>query len=211
VRRASNEIGGLVRIGLPLTAALADGLPGILVNEFTVNGRIDIGVLPGNPSATGISAQAIVAERLAVVTSPESILGRSEDPLRLAELKGQPLVLPNIGNRVRDAVDAGFASIGIIPTVVAEMNSIRSLCATAAAGVGSAIVPYVGARHAGHRLTVRLLMEPELERPLYIAISTAAPLSAAGHAIYSLIIDVAEGLVETGKWPGARWTFRSEP
>jgi LysR family transcriptional regulator, nitrogen assimilation regulatory protein len=231
VTHASNEIGGLVRVGLPLTAAsvlsaalvraaferfpnvkldLADGLPGILLNEFTVNGRIDIGVLPGNVSATGISAQSIVAERLALVTSPESALGQTESPLRLVELVGQPLVLPHAGNRVRDAVDTGFASIGIIPTVVAEMNSISSLCATAAAGVGSAIVPYAGARQAGQRLMVRLLIEPELERPLYIAVSTAAPLSVAAHAIYSLIIHVSEGLVEAGKWPGARWIYRSE-
>ena len=78
---AAHEVAGLVRIGLPLTAAavlsvpllraaherfpnvtldLADGLPGNLLNEFTMNGRVDIGLLPGNVSTSGILVQPLL-------------------------------------------------------------------------------------------------------------------------------------------------------
>jgi LysR family nitrogen assimilation transcriptional regulator len=225
VGRASHEVSGLVRIGLPLTAAamlsvpllraayhrfpnitldLADGLPGNLLNEFAVNGRVDIGLLPGNVAATGINVQPLLTERLALVASAETAIGATDGPIRLGELEGQPLILPNSGNRVRQAVDAGFAAIGLMPTVVAEMNSIYSLCAAAAANVGSAIVPYAGARNSGQRLTVRLLIEPEIERPLYLATSNAAPMSAATQVIHALIIEITADLIATGKWPGAR-------
>jgi LysR family nitrogen assimilation transcriptional regulator len=225
VNRASHEVSGLVRIGLPLTAAavlsvpllraaherfahinldLADGLSGVLLNEFAVNGRIDVGLLPGNVSATGINVTPLLTERLALVVSAESALGASDAPIPLGQLEGQPLVLPNAGNRVRQAVDAGFAAIGMMPTVVAEMNSVFSLCAAAAANLGAAIVPLAGARQAGQRLTVRLVIDPEIERPLYLATSNAAPLSAATHAIHSLIVEVASDLIVSGKWPGAR-------
>jgi LysR family transcriptional regulator, nitrogen assimilation regulatory protein len=232
VGRASHEISGLVHIGMPLTAAavlsvpllraafqrfpnvtldLADGLPGNLLNEFAVNGRVDIGLLPGNVSATGIHVRPLLTERLALVASPESPIGASDQPIKLRELEGVPLVLPNAGNRVRQAVDAGFAAIGLMPTVVAEMNSVFSLCAAAAANIGSAIVPFTGARQAGHRLTVRLLIEPEIERPLYLATSTAAPLTAAAQAVYALIIEVNEDLIATGAWPGARLLVDESP
>jgi LysR family transcriptional regulator, nitrogen assimilation regulatory protein len=232
VGRASHEVSGLVRIGLPLTAAamlsvpllraaynrfpnitldLADGLPGNLLNEFAVNGRVDIGLLPGNVAATGINVQPLLTERLALVASAETAIGATDGPIRLGELEGQPLILPNVGNRVRQAVDAGFAAIGLMPTVVAEMNSIYSLCAAAAANVGSAIVPYAGARNSGQRLTVRLLIEPEIERPLYLATSNAAPMSAAAQVIHALIIEITADLIATGKWPGARMILDTLP
>jgi LysR family transcriptional regulator, nitrogen assimilation regulatory protein len=232
VGRASHEVSGLVRIGLPLTAAamlsvpllraayhrfpnitldLADGLPGNLLNEFAVNGRVDIGLLPGNVAATGINVHPLLTERLALVASAETAIGATDGPIRLGELEGQPLILPNVGNRVRQAVDAGFAAIGLMPTVVAEMNSIYSLCAAAAANVGSAIVPYAGARNSGQRLTVRLLIEPEIERPLYLATSNAAPMSAAAQVIHDLIIEITADLIATGKWPGARMILHTLP
>ncbi len=225
VRRASHEVSGAVRIGLPLTAAtmlsvpllsaaherfpmvtleLADGLPGNLLNEFAVNGRVDIGLLPGNVAPTGIHVRPLISERLALVTSPENAMGSSNEPIRLADLEGKELILPQPGNRVRQAVDAGFAAIGRVPTVVAEMNSIFSLCAAAAAQLGSAIVPLAGARQSGQRLTVRPLIEPEIERPLYLATSNAAPLSAATQTIHALIIEVTDDLIASGRWPGAR-------
>ena len=225
VQRASHEVSGVVRIGLPLTAAavlsvpllsaasqrfpsvtldLADGLPGTLLNEFTVNGRVDIGLLPGNVSASGINVRPLLTENLALVASAETAVGASDEPIKLKDLEGLPLVLPNVGNRVRQAVDAGFAAIGLIPNVVAEMNSVYSLCAAAAANLGAAIVPLAGARQAGQRLTVRLLIEPEIERPLYLATSNAAPMSAAAQAIHSLIIEVTGDLIGSGRWPGAR-------
>jgi LysR family nitrogen assimilation transcriptional regulator len=221
-----------VRIGLPLTAAamlsvpllraayhrfpnitldLADGLPGSLLNEFAVNGRVDIGLLPGNVAAAGINVRPLLTERLALVASAETAIGATDGPIRMSELEGQPLILPNSGNRVRQAVDAGFAAIGLMPTVVAEMNSIYSLCAAAAANVGSAIVPYAGARNSGQRLTVRLLIEPEIERPLYLATSNAAPMSAAAQVIHALIVEITEDLIATGKWPGARMILDTLP
>lgn len=230
VAQASHEVAGVVRIGLPLTAAavlsvpllratherfpnitldLIDGLSGPLLNEFSVNGRVDIGLLPGNVSTNGILVKPLVAESLALVASGQSAIGASTAPVRLAELEGLPLVLPNVTNRVRQAVDAGFAAIGLMPNVVAEMNSVFSLCAAAAANLGSAIVPLAAARYST-ALTIRLLIEPEIERPLYLATSSAAPLSAAAQVIRSLIIEVTGQLIASGKWPGARLTFEPE-
>lgn len=225
VSRSVDELSGTVHIGLPLTAAavlsvpllqaaaerypdivlfLADGLPGNLLNEFTMNGRVDIGLLPGNVSATGIICRRLLRERLALVAAAGSELGQSGDPIPLRELDGAPLVLPESVNRVRQAVDSAFASIGIVPNVVAEMNSVYSLCAAAAAGLGAAIVPAAGSAIAGERLVTRLLVEPEIVRPLHIAYSNAAPLMPPVKAIHDLIIEVTEALIDDGRWFGAR-------
>ena len=225
VGRASHEVSGLVRIGLPPTATavlsvpllrathqrfsgisldLADGLSGSLLNEFTSNGRVDISLLPGNIPLAGVNLRPLLAERLALIASAEMDVGASDAPLPLKELEGVPLVLPRTGYRLRQAIDAAFAAIGLIPNVVAEMNSISSLRAAAAANLGAAIVPFAGARPPGHRFAVRLLTEPEVERPLNLATSNAAPLSAATQTIHTLIIEVTDKLVTSGQWPGAR-------
>jgi LysR family nitrogen assimilation transcriptional regulator len=115
-----------------------------------------------------------------------------------------PLVLPEETNRVRQVVDAGFASVGIEPNVVSEMNSVYSLCSAAAANLGAAIVPMAGAQIANSHLVVRLLVDPEIERPIHLGISDAAPLTAPAQAIYDLILDVTANLIVSGEWPGAR-------
>jgi DNA-binding transcriptional LysR family regulator len=182
---------------------LADGLPGNLLNEFTMNGRIDIGVLPGNVSATGVTVRPLLRERLALVVAVDSELGQSTDPIGMKRLEGRALVLPESTNRVRQAVDAAFGSIGVVPTVVAEMNSVYSLVAAAVAKLGAAIVP-AAAVVSDPRIVTRLLIEPEIERPLHIAYSNAAPLMPTVKAIFDLIIEVTERLVATGQWSAAR-------
>lgn len=228
VSRSLDELSGTVHIGLPLTAAamlsipllraahsrhpniglyLADGLPGNLLNEFTMNGRVDIGLLPGNVSAAHVRVRPLLTERLALVCAADSPIGKSADPIRVRDLDGLPLVLPEETNRVRQAVDAGFASVGIEPNVVGEMNSVYSLCSAAAANLGAAIVPLAGAYLANTGLVARLLIEPEIERPLHLAVSDAAPLMAPAQAIYDLILEVTANLIATGAWPGARLTM----
>jgi LysR family nitrogen assimilation transcriptional regulator len=225
VARSIDELTGTVRIGLPLTAAailsipllravharhpnvslyLVDGMPGNLLNEFTMNGRIDIGLLPGNISAAHVNVRPLLSERLALVCSAQSALGSSREPIQVRDLDGLPLVLPEETNRVRQVVDAGFASVGIEPNVVSEMNSVYSLCSAAAANLGAAIVPMAGAQIANSHLVVRLLVDPEIERPIHLGISDAAPLTAPAQAIYDLILDVTANLIVSGEWPGAR-------
>ncbi|HEX4534024.1 MAG TPA: LysR substrate-binding domain-containing protein [Rhizomicrobium sp.] len=229
VKQAREDVSGVVTIGLPLTAAailsapllavvrarypnvtiqLADGLPGNLLNELAMNGRVDISLLPGNVSANGVGVHPLLTERLAFVTSKEAKLGSDDGPVRVRDLEGVPLVLPASNNRVRQAVDSAFASVGLRPTVVAEMNSIYSLCSAAAANVGSTIVPFAGARVAAPNLCIRLVTEPEIERPIHIAVSDAAPLTAPALAVYALILDTVAELIEAGDWPSARLVQR---
>jgi LysR family nitrogen assimilation transcriptional regulator len=225
VRQASDEASGVVRMGLPLTAAailsipllraasarfpkitlyLDDGLPGKLLNELATNGRLDIGLLPGNFPLKGLGVQPLLTERLVLVSSRENPMGSKDGPVSVGELDGHPLVLPDANNRVRQTVDAGFASLGLRPNVVVEMNSIYSLCAAAGANMGSAIVPWAGAVAAAQGLSIRPLVDPEIERPIHLAVSDAAPLSAAAVVIYALILEVTTELVESGRWAGAR-------
>lgn len=224
VKLTSDQVSGSVHVGLPLSAAailsvpllratnlrypnvklaFADGLPGNLLNEFAMNGRLDIALLPGNVSARGVDAQPLLTERLALVSSPELAIGASDGPISLVELEGHPILLPHPGNRVRDAVDTAFASIGLQPNVVGEMDSVFSLCAAAAANLGSAIVPLAAARQAGYDLSIRPVVDPEIERPIYLAVAKGVPLSSAAQAIKSLIIEVSAELIELGAWPGA--------
>jgi LysR family nitrogen assimilation transcriptional regulator len=225
VSQLADEVSGLVHIGLSLTAALAlsvplvrdanlslpnvslelvDGLPSNLLHELTLNGRFDISLFPGCVSGRGITAEPLVAERLVLIASDKTPLGASDTPISVRELEGHPLVLPEASNRVRQAVESGFALVGLRPKVVVEMNSIYGLCAAVAADIGSAIVPLAGARLAKPGLKIRPIVDPTIERSLYLAVSDA-PLSPAAQAIRSLIVGTTENVIASGEWPGARF------
>jgi LysR family nitrogen assimilation transcriptional regulator len=232
VKHAYDEASGVVHVGLPLTAAtvlavpllkatqarfpdislhLVDGVSGGLLAELTTNGRLDIGILPGKLGGNGLTAQPLMTERLVLVSSRDSPMGKSDAPVRLAELQGYPLVLPEVNNRIRHAIDAGFAQIGVQPKIVAQMNSIFSLCAAAQANLGSAVMPWAGAAAVQQGLSIRPLIDPEIERPTYLAVSDVAPLLPASVAIYALIIEVTSDLITSGKWPGARLVLQASP
>jgi LysR family nitrogen assimilation transcriptional regulator len=124
-------------------------------------------------------------------------------------LQDLPLVLPDTNNRIRQAIDSGFTQIGLQPRVVAEMNSILSLCAAAEANLGSAIMPWAGAAAVHNGMSIRPIIDPEIDRAICLAVSDATPLLPAPVAIYDLILEVTTELVTSGKWVGARLALQT--
>ena len=213
---ASHGLSGAVSVGLaPGTAAAVLALPllrtvrarhpgvllylnetyGATLSEFVMNGRMDLAVLYGGKKAVhGLSFLPLLQEQLFVVV-PEGMMAQPEQvPLRMV---GQmDLCLARPYNVVRKMVDEAFASAGVTPRVVAEIESAETLAAVIADGLAATILPESMASQIAGSCNAWLcrIVEPVIEAPLALCQSDFLPLSEPAQAIREILLELVANL-----------------
>jgi LysR family transcriptional regulator, nitrogen assimilation regulatory protein len=224
----SKKVSGRVSVGLaPGTAARLLALPllrkvralypdvmlylnenyGTTLSELIMNGRMDLAVLYGNRAVHGLGFLPLLSEELFLVG-----LSDTAAPVRLEELRDVGLFLPRPYNIVRKLVDENFARAGLVPRIVAEVESASTLKAIIADGLGATILPASMAREVGGnddglrevadgdsggggRVYCRRIVEPVIEAPLTLCHSDHLPLSEAAQLVKDILMELAGGLV----------------
>lgn len=216
---AGQGISGAVSVGLaPGTAAAALSLPllreirtrhpgivlylnetyGTTLSELVMNGRMDLAVLYGGASPVhGLAFQLLLRERLFLV-GPSS-LPAAPDPISLREVGDRDLYLPRPYNIVRKMVDDACAGIGLVPRVVAEIESASTLKSVIEAGLGATILPESMAAEvvASSFGWMARICEPAIEAPLSLCQSDHLPLSEPALAVRDVLLDLVAA------WPGS--------
>ena len=218
VDRAREELGrvrgalaGRVAIGLPpslarvltvpLTRAFRQQMPdaqlsiseglSVTMQEWLVNGRLDIAVLYNAQPATGIEATPLVDEDLMLVQPRPS--GLQEDPppppIMLQEVARLPLVIPSRPNAIRMHVEAEMAAIGCRPTIALEIDGVAAILDLVADGAGHAILSRnaVASSVKPSAFTVRAIGQPPLRTRLSLATSSARPATLTQQATMELV------------------------
>lgn len=229
VQHAGDYPQGLVSVGLPSSAAtllapsliaeaaarypdiqlqITESLSGHL-EELVVNGRIEMSLLfePLAPD-TGTARQKVsshldvrplLIEDLFLISAQGVGVG---DEVSLAQAAPCALALPGRSNVTRQIIDAAFQAAGHEMRVLAELDSLATIRAVVASGVGATIgSAAMPGGTAG--LRVQRITEPALQRRLSLCTFDIVPLSSAAHRIVELITEVTQRLVEAGQWPGA--------
>lgn len=124
--------------------------------------------LTGDPSR---SEQQLASEQLYFLTRANDRAKRGEE-IALADLGWQRLVLPALGNPLRDFVEAKARQHGIRLDVVLEVDGLNSRHTAVASGVGGTIV---GAHAVTHEdldpsFEVREIVKPRLYRPIFLGV-----------------------------------------
>ncbi len=215
VRNSGRALSGQVSVGLaPGTAASALALPllktvrarhpevvlylnenlGTTLCEQVGNGRMDMAVLYGGRSIEqGLNFEPLLTEELMLVTSG----GRAGDPqpVALADLREVELLLPRAHNYLRQYVDAAFASLQMVPLVVAEIESAATLSAAVASGVAATVLPASAARAVAESIQARVcrIVAPVIEVPLALCSSDRLPLSEPAQAVRAIILELVDG------------------
>jgi LysR family transcriptional regulator, nitrogen assimilation regulatory protein len=212
------EVAGAVSVGLaPGTAATTLALPllrqvralhpgitlylnenyGTTLSELIMSGRMDLAVLYGNRAIHGLSFLPLLDEELYLV-GPST----TSAPVRLSELKDVELFLPRPYNIVRKLVDQNFLQAGMIPRVVAEIESAVTLKAIIADGLGSTILPASMAHEVADPRTAccRRIIDPVIEAPLTLCQSDHLPLSEPARVVRDILMELTAGLA-TGPRP----------
>jgi LysR family nitrogen assimilation transcriptional regulator len=219
MKTAGEGLSGAVSIGLaPGTAAAQLALPllqalrtrhprivpyfnetyGTALSELVMNGRMDFAVLyGGTTSVHGLSFLPLLREPLYLV-GPAG-MAPPPDPVQLSHIDGLELYLPRPYNVVRRLVDDACAGLGLVPRVLAEIESADTLTAVISAGLGATILPdsmarEVAARSAGWRAR---LVEPAIVAPLALCQSDHLPLSEPAQATRTLLLDLVRAWPES--------------
>ena len=223
VERAREELGrvrgalaGRVAIGLPpslarvmtvpLTRAFRQQMPdaqlsiseglSVTMQEWLVNGRLDIAVLYNAQPATGIEATPLVDEDLMLVQPRPP--GLPEDPppppITLQEVARLPLVIPSRPNAIRMHVEAEMAAIGCRPTIALEIDGVSAILDLVADGAGQAILSRnaVASSVKPSAFTVRAIGQPPLRTRLSLATSSARPATLTQQATMELVRATAQ-------------------
>jgi len=226
VDRAREELGrvrgalaGRVAIGLPpslarvltvpLTRAFRQQMPdaqlsiseglSAAMQEWLVNGRLDIAVLYNAQASTGIEVTPLLDEELMLVQLRPS--GLQEDPppppLPLRDVANLPLVIPSRPNALRMVVESEMAAIGCRPTIALEIDGVSAILDLVADGAGSAILSRnaVASSIKPSAFTVRAIGEPPLRTRLSLATSSVRPATLTQQATLALVRATTQALL----------------
>jgi LysR family nitrogen assimilation transcriptional regulator len=224
MQAASRGLSGSVSIGLapgtlaatlalPLLRILRARHPGIVpylnenygttLSELIMNGRMDLAVLYGGRiSVHGLLFVPLLREPLYLV-GPQSMPAPPET-VALQAAATYDLYLPRAYNYVRKLVDEAFASAGLNPRVVAEIESATTLAAVIGDGLGATIAPASLARELVIECDAwqSRLVEPSIEAPLALCQSDHLPLSEPAQAVKEILLELVAEI--PGSFPKAK-------
>ncbi|MEM5274384.1 LysR substrate-binding domain-containing protein [Cupriavidus taiwanensis] len=231
VQHAGEHPQGTVSVGLPTSAAtilaprllaaaatqypdiqlrITESLSGHL-QELVVNGRIEMSLLFERVDGAGavretrlgahLEVSPLLTENLFLLSS-QAAEGAAPEEISVEAAARRPLILPGKSNITRQIIDEAFEAAGQRPVVLAELDSLATIRAVVASGVGSTILsPSIPGGTEG--LTVQRIAGAALQRRLSLCTFDIMPLSTAARRIMELIRETAAALVAEGAWPGA--------
>jgi LysR family transcriptional regulator, nitrogen assimilation regulatory protein len=200
-------------LALPLLRTLRARHPGIVaylnesygsaLSELIMNGRMDLAVLYGGKVAVhGLQFLPLLREPLYLVGAVS--MPAPAETVPLAALTEVDLFLPRPYNTVRRLVDEAFGRVGLVPRVVAEIESAGTLTAVIADGLGASILPASMAREVVLACGAwqSRIVEPAIEAPLALCQSDHLPLSEPAQAVKEILLELVTEL--PGSYTAAR-------
>jgi LysR family nitrogen assimilation transcriptional regulator len=203
------------RVALAVVAACKEALPKVTLKlvaldsaglrERVESQALDMAIVfESDLLLPALARQPLFRQRLYFIGHPRQ--GAPSGSFSLAQLAELPLVLPSRPNVVRVLLDDALKSAGLSPTVVAELDDAASLLAAVRAGLGGVILPTGNLTDiGGGDLSAPALIEPPLYLTASIVSDSDTPLSRAGEALRTLLIELVRGHLESERLPGTEW------
>lgn len=203
-------------LGLPLMRAMRERYPDVRLHvveslsghlSTMLNARqLDLAVLFDTHPARRWSVTALLEEKLFLIRSRRDGGTRAPKRVKLAELKGVPLILNSPSHGLRSTLDAAFARARFKPTVSTEIDSLAMLMDAVDAGLGATIQPWAAlGRYADapDRFQLSEIADAQVRRLNSLCSLSDDELSPAGLAARVVLAGCARDLVQAGHWGGA--------
>lgn len=209
VNNVGQTLSGAVSIGLapgtaassmimPLLQAVRNELPAVLVylhensgtvlNDKLLSGQLDMAVLYDRTPLAGIVSQPLLKEDLYLVGTRECP-GQSVDLTAVAEMN---LFLPRDYSAVRARVDEAFSLRRLTAKIIGEIESISTLTAAIASGMGVTVLPESAARSlcsAANGWMARITT-PSMSLPLSLNVSARGQLTPQAQAVKDILMSL---------------------
>jgi len=227
---AGAAIGGAVAVAMPaeiatlLAAPLMEQVlrrwPSVMLNlqessggieSRLLRGLVDIAVLQDPPDLDGLRIEPLLTEGLGLVAVPDAGLAVSSLPLRLRDLGGAKLILPNPRHWLRRALTRTAFQRGVRLDAVLQVDSVAMTKEMVRNGLGYTILPAVAVREETARgsLVFRPIAQPAISATLAMAVRPAAARTVRDVA--QVAGDVIRSLTASGAWPGAQLVRPTAP
>ncbi len=197
-------------IAIPLTRALQEVQP-LMTFRYTAGfgghlldwmqrGDLDLAILYDHRPMKSVQRRNILTEQLFLVGAAEKKYSIAQ-PLTLAELSKEPLVLPGPRHSMRALID----NFGIPLNVKFEVEALVTIKDLVISGLCSSFLPmsYIAKDLNAGLLTAAPIYEPMLERTLFVA-STNRIKSRETQICEEVLIQLVSKMVSAGEWPCAR-------
>ncbi|WP_238085097.1 nitrogen assimilation transcriptional regulator NAC [Pseudescherichia vulneris] len=185
-------------ITMPLLQAVRNELPDVMVylhensgsdlNNKLLGGQLDMAVLYERAPSADIASQPLLKEDLYLVGTRDCP-GQSVDLAAVAEMN---LFLPRDYSAVRLRVDEAFSLRRLTAKIIGEIESITTLTAAIASGMGVTVLPESAARSlcsAANGWMARITA-PSMSLPLSLNTSAHGSLSPQAQAVKDILMSL---------------------
>ena len=181
---------------------------GAVLNEKLINHRhielviyhqLDMAVIYEHSPVAGVSSQALLKEDLFLVGT-QDCPGQSVDVNAIAQMN---LFLPSDYSAVRLRVDEAFSLRRLTAKVIGEIESIATLTAAIASGMGVAVLPESAARSLCGAVNgwMSRITTPSMSLSLSLNLPARANLSPQAQAVKELLMSVMSSpVMEKRQW-----------
>ncbi|CAN1516480.1 LysR Transcriptional regulator [Rhabdaerophilaceae bacterium] len=194
-------------LALPLLLRVRERFPGIIlhinenfggvISELVMTGKMDMALIYQPGAIRGVKFEPMFEEDLCLLASAQIGVGREKE-VALGALDGLPLLLPSRIHTIRRLVDSAFERAGIVPNVVAEIESAATLASAVDSGIGATILPRSSAvsiaesqrRTSGRDLTIARISEANLRARVSICTPDSLAMSDAAQVVHDLILEL---------------------
>ena len=220
IKDTESEIAGEITVGFAHSAVKAIGVP--LMQEVSrafpklrlhlseifsgstaqqlASSEVDV-TLTYNPLPDSrFRFQPILEEEVVLVGRPEIVGGT--DPIKFDELLNLPLIILRQGLNARAVMDDSSLLRRIEENAQFQMNSIAAIDGSLLSGIGCLIgTDFILKEHLDRgTLVSRPIVQPTLNRILFVGELSDRPPSFALEAIRQLCIDLTVDAVKSGRW-----------
>jgi len=212
VANVDQALDGQVSIGLapgtsscplimPLLQAVRDQYPqlvvylhensSVLLNEKVSTGQLDMAIHYDPAMYAGINCVTLLKEDLFLVGIQDNP-GKS---IELIDVSVRQLLLPRDFFAIRKRVDEAFALRRLSVKIIGEIDSLATLTAAVASGMGAAVLPESAASAVvgSAKAWMSRIISPGLPLPLTLNSSIRVPLSPSAAAVKDMLMGLAGG------------------
>lgn len=203
-------------LGLPLIRAMRERYPDVRLHMVeSLSGhlatmlnrrQLDLAVLFSTEPARRWSVMPLLSEKLYLMQSRHQPVHPAGPRIRMAALKGVPLIMPTGPHGLRSTLDEAFARARFQPTVVSEIDSLSMLMEAVDLGLGCTLQPGAALGRfpdAAQRFALSEIADAQVRRHNSLCSLSDDELSPAALAARVVLADCAREAVSAGRWQGA--------
>ena len=222
VKALSRSPGGRIDFGMPLSISQAltralvqhvhNELPGVALRvidgwtgfiiEWLLRGRLDLGIIYDHTLKSDVlRTEPLASEEHFVLCAPGDKLAK-RGSITMAEVSKLPLALPSREHGLRIAVEQFMQTLGLVPRIHTEVDSVIALKQLAEQDGVYTILPRgeMEDELAAGRIGTVKITDPPFHRTLFIAWSNERPDTPQMRAVRKIAKGETANIIKKGKW-----------